>query len=451
VAQREQQGRVARERTPRAVHSVWEPAPDRPDPVALLESQRATRLPDLVPLRYGRMVASPFAFLRGAAIVMANDLARTPSSGLTVQLCGDCHLANFGVYASPERAMLFDLNDFDETLPGPFEWDIKRLATSFVVAARSNGFSGREARRAAQVAVLSYRETMLRFAGMRELELWYHRVEAEQLLEMLGQIASRRIEKAAKAGMAKARRKDSLQALEKLTVETAEGRRFRSDPPLLVPMPAGAYEERIREEFRTYRESLQEDRRELLMRYRIADIARKIVGVGSVGTRAYVVLLLGRDAEDPLFLQVKQANRSVLEPHLPRSRYANQGHRVVVGQRLLQAASDIFLGWNTGADGHDYYWRQLRDMKGSTEVGLLGPDGLKLYAAICGGALARAHARSGDRIAIAAYLGKGERFDEAVTAFAEQYADQTERDHAALAIAVKEGRIVAEIESGADD
>jgi uncharacterized protein (DUF2252 family) len=419
--------------------------------VALLESQAPARLPDLVPLRYGRMLASPFAFLRGAAIVMAHDLARTPSSGIIVQLCGDCHLSNFGVYASPERALLFDLNDFDETLPGPFEWDLKRLATSFVVAARSNGFSGRQARRSAQVAALSYRETMLRFAGMRELELWYHRIEAEQLLQMLGQIASRRAAKAAKADMAKARRKDSLQALDKLTVEVDGHRRFISQPPLLVPVASAAHEERIRAEFRGYRESLQDDRRHILKRYRVADIARKVVGVGSVGTRAYVILLLGRDDEDPLFLQVKQANRSVLEPHLPRSRYTNQGHRVVVGQRLLQAASDIFLGWNTGADGNDYYWRQLRDMKGSAEVGLLGPDGLALYAAICGGALARAHARSGDRIAIAAYLGKGERFDEAITAFAEQYADQTERDHEALATAVKEGRIVAEIEPNTND
>lgn len=451
VAQREEQGRAARERTPRGAHGDWKPAPGRPDPVALLESQAPARLPDLVPLRYGRMLASPFAFLRGAAIVMAHDLAHTPSSGISVQLCGDCHLSNFGVYASPERSLLFDLNDFDETLSGPFEWDVKRLATSFVVAARSNGFSQRQARRAAQVAALSYRETMLRFVGMRELELWYHRVEAEQLLQMLGQIASSRAAKVAKASMAKARRKDSLQALDKLTSVADGQRRFISEPPLLVPLTSGDHEQRIREEFRGYRESLQEDRRHILKRYRVADIARKVVGVGSVGTRAYVILLLGRDDSDPLFLQVKQATRSVLEPHLSRSRYSNQGHRVVAGQRLLQAASDIFLGWNTGADGNDYYWRQLRDMKGSAEVGLLGPDGLALYAAICGGALARAHARSGDRIAIAAYLGKGERFDEAITAFAEQYADQTERDHEALARAVKEGRIVAEIESSNDD
>ncbi|WP_216361535.1 DUF2252 domain-containing protein [Candidatus Chloroploca asiatica] len=443
VAQREEQGRAARERASRSAHARWKPSADRLDPVALLEAQTPARLPELVPLRYGRMLASPFAFLRGSAIVMAHDLARTPNSGITVQLCGDCHLSNFGVYASPERALLFDLNDFDETLPGPFEWDVKRLATSFVVAARSNDFSARQSRRAAQVAVLSYRETMRRFAEMRELELWYHRIEATQLLEMLDQIVSGRAAKMAKTDMAKARRKDSLQALDKLTTFVDGQRRFISDPPLLVPLSSGSHEERIREEFRTYRESLQDDRHDLLMRYRVADIARKVVGVGSVGTRAYVILLLGRDANDPLLLQVKQANHSVLEPHLAPSRYANQGQRVIAGQRLLQAASDIFLGWNTGADGNDYYWRQLRDMKGSAEVSMLGPDGLQLYAAICGGALARAHARSGDRITIAAYMGKGEAFDEAITAFAERYADQTERDHEALAAAVKEGRIVA--------
>lgn len=441
VAQREQLGRVAREQASRRSHRTWKPASDRPDPVDLLESQVPARVPELVPLRYGRMLTSPFAFLRGSAIVMANDLARTPSSGLIVQLCGDCHLSNFGVYASPERSLLFDLNDFDETLPGPFEWDLKRLATSFVVAARSNSFTARQARRAAQTVALSYRETMLRFAELREIDLWYHRIEAEQLLGMLEQIVSRRASRVAKESMTKARRKNSLQALDKLTTLVDGQRRFISDPPLLVPVQAANQEERIHEEFRTYRESLQDDRRHLLKRYRIADIARKVVGVGSVGTRAYVILLLGRDNGDPLFLQVKQATTSVLEPHLPPSRYPNQGQRVVEGQRLLQAASDIFLGWNTGADGHDYYWRQLRDMKGSADVTLLGPDGLVLYAAICGGALARAHARSGDRIALAAYMGQSDRFDRAITAFAERYADQTERDHEALANAAQTGRI----------
>ncbi len=449
VAQRRKQGQAARERVARSAHAAWQPAHDRADPVVLLESQVPDRLPELVPLRYGRMLASPFAFLRGAAIIMAHDLARTPSSGITVQLCGDCHLSNFGVYASPERALLFDLNDFDETLPGPFEWDVKRLATSFVVAARDNGFSPRQCRHAAHVAVLSYRKSMLRFASMKELELWYHRVEARQLLDMLEQMVSRRVAKVAKQEMAKARRKDNLHALDRLTTLVDGSPRFISEPPLLVPLTTDAHEQRIREEFRAYYESLQDDRRHLLRRYRVADIARKVVGVGSVGTRAYVVLLLGRDDDDPLFLQVKQANRSVLEPYLPRSRYTNQGHRVVAGQRVLQAASDIFLGWNSGADGFDYYWRQLRDMKGSTEIGLLGIDGLQLYAAICGGALARAHARSGDRIAIAAYLGKGNRFDQAVTTFAEQYADQNERDYETLATAVDEGRLVAEIEARA--
>jgi uncharacterized protein (DUF2252 family) len=399
VPQREELGRAARERTPRAAHAGWQPAHDRSDPVALLESQAPDRLPDLVPLRYGRMLASPFAFLRGAAIVMAHDLARTPSSGITVQLCGDCHLSNFGAFASPERYQVVDLNDFDETLPGPFEWDVKRLATSVVVAGRSIGFAPRQARRAGQMAVRSYRETMVRLAGLRELDLWYYRVDAQRILYLLEQNASSCSVKDAKALFAKARQRDSLQALGKLTAVVDGRRRFVSQPPLLVPLTAGDHDqqERIREEFRGYRESLQDDRRHLLRRYHVADIARKVVGVGSVGTRAYVVLLLGRDSDDPLLLQVKQATRSVLEPHLPRSRYTNQGHRVVAGQRLLQAASDIFLGWNRGAGPIDYYWRQLLDMKGSVEVAQLRPERLELYAAICGGILARAHARAGDR------------------------------------------------------
>lgn len=300
VAQREELGRAARERTPRGAHAGWQPAHDRPDPVALLESQAPARLPDLVPLRYGRMLASPFAFLRGAAIVMANDLARTPSSGISVQLCGDCHLSNFGAYASPERYQIVDLNDFDETLPGPFEWDVKRLATSVVVAGRSIGFAARQARRAGQMAVRTYRETMLRLAGMHELELWYHRVDAQRLLDVLKQNTTSRAVKDAKALFAKARQRNSLQALAKLTTVVDGRRRFVSQPPLLVPLNTGDLEERIREEFRGYRESLQDDRQDLLSRYHVADIARKVVGVGSVGTRAYIVLLLGRDDDDPL-------------------------------------------------------------------------------------------------------------------------------------------------------
>jgi uncharacterized protein (DUF2252 family) len=449
-AQRQEYGRAARERTPRPDHADWRPAPDRPDPVALLETQAPYRLPDLLPLRYGRMLPSPFAFLRGAAIVMAHDLARTPSSGITVQLCGDCHLSNFGAYASPERHQVIDINDFDETLSGPFEWDVKRLATSVVVAGRSIGFSARQASRAGRSVVSTYRKIMQRFAGMGEMETWYYCIDAQRILYLLEQQSSSRVVKGAKELFAKARQRNSLHALGKMTAVVDGHRRFVNQPPLLVPLPTGDLEERIRVEFRGYRDSLQDDRRDLLSRYRIVDIARKVVGVGSVGTKAWVVLLLGRDGDDMLLLQVKQASRSVLEPHLPQSPYTHQGERVVAGQRLLQATSDIFLGWNEGAGPTDYYWRQLRDMKGSVEVGLLSPARLELYAAICGGILARAHARAGDRIAIAAYMGKGERFDEAVTVFADQYADQTERDHAALAAAVQEGRVAAEIEAGRD-
>lgn len=451
LARRKEQGRAARERTSRSAHGEWQPAHDRLHPVALLESQVPDRLPDLIPLRYGRMLASPFAFLRGAAIVMAHDLARAPSSGITAHLCGDCHLSNFGVYASPERHQIADLNDFDETLPGPFEWDVKRLATSIVVAGRSNGFAARQAQRLGQVAVRTYREVMRRFADMGELETWYHRVEAQRILDLLEQQATGRAVKDAKELFAKARQRHSLHAVGKLTTVVDGRRRFVNQPPLLVPLNAGDREERIRAEFRGYRESLQDDRRELLSRYQIVDIARKVVGVGSVGTKAWVVLLLGRGDNDPLILQVKQATRSVLEPHLPQSRYTHQGERVVAGQRLLQATSDIFLGWNEGAGPANYYWCQLHDMKGSVEVATLSPARLELYAAICGGILARAHARAGDRVAIAAYMGKSERFDEAVRAFAEQYADQTVCDHAALAAAVKEGRILAQSETGSDD
>jgi uncharacterized protein (DUF2252 family) len=444
--QRHERGRAARGVAPRGAQAEWAPAPDRPDPIDLLEAQARDRIPNLMPIRYSRMMASPFAFMRGAAIVMANDLASIPRTGIQAQLCGDAHLLNFGAYASPERALLFDLNDFDETLPGPWEWDIKRLVASFVVAGRDNGFDAADCREAAQASVASYRQRMAEFSEMGELEVWYSRVGEEEVRGLLSDAKARkRTAKKLSKTVRKARGRDSLQALSKLT-RVVDGRRMiDDDPPLLVRIPEG---DEIRAQIyailEAYKRTLQEDRRHLLDRYRFVDAARKVVGVGSVGTRAYVVLLEGRDENDPLFLQVKEAGASVLEGHVPSNAYEHHGHRVVAGQRLMQAASDIFLGWFRGTGGRDFYWRQLRDMKGSANVEGMSPDELVIYAGLCGWALARAHARSGDRVQIAAYLGKSERFDRAVADFAEAYADQTEQDHAALCAAVKSGRLPAE-------
>jgi uncharacterized protein (DUF2252 family) len=443
--ERHERGRAARRATPRGGHAVWAPAPDRPDPVDLLEAQDRDRIPDLIPIRYSRMMASPFAFLRGAAIVMAHDLAGTPKTGIQAQLCGDAHLSNFGAYASPERALLFDLNDFDETLPGPWEWDVKRLAVSFVVAGRENGFDAAECREATQATVASYRQRMAEFSKMGELEVWYSRVSVEEVQSLLSDAKpKKRTTKKLDKAVRKARGRDSLQALSKLT-RGVDGRRvIDDDPPLLVRIPDG--DERraqIHDILDGYKRTLQEDRHHLLDRYRFVDAARKVVGVGSVGTRAYVVLLEGRDENDPLFLQVKEAGPSVLQVHLPSSNHEHHGHRVVAGQRLMQATSDIFLGWLRGPAGRDFYWRQLKDMKGSANIEGMSPDELCIYAGLCGWALARAHARSGDRVQIAAYLGKSERFDVAIADFAEAYADQTERDHAALCAAVKSGKVNA--------
>src|SRR5215218_10390501 len=444
--QRHERGRAARRLVPRGSHAQWAPAPDRPDPVDLLESQAKDRIQELLPIRYGRMMASPFAFLRGSAIVMANDLASTPKSGIQAQLCGDAHLLNFGAYASPERALLFDLNDFDETLPGPWEWDVKRLAVSFVVAGRDNGFDAADCRKAAQASVASYRQRMAEFSEMGELEVWYSRIGEEDIRGLLTEAkAGKKTTKKLSKNVRKARGRDSLQALSKLT-SVVDGRRIIiDDPPLLVRIPEGdEIRAQVNAILESYKRTLQEDRRHLLDRYRFVDAARKVVGVGSVGTRAYVVLLEGRDQDDPLFLQVKEAGASVLERYLKSNTYEHHGHRVVAGQRLMQAASDIFLGWFRGTEGRDFYWRQLKDMKGSANVETMSPDELVLYANLCGWTLARAHARSGDRVEIAAYLGKSERFDRAIADFAQAYADQTERDHAALCAAVKSGRIPAD-------
>ncbi|MFI8928210.1 DUF2252 domain-containing protein [Streptomyces sp. NPDC053474] len=439
AAERAERGKAARKRASRSSHGSWIPSADRPDPVAVLERQAADRVQELLPIRYGRMAASPFAFLRGAAAVMAGDLAAQRHTGLTVQLCGDAHLLNFGVFASPERRLLFDLNDFDETYPGPFEWDVKRLAASVAVAAREMGGSEDGAHDAALAAVTAYRTGIRRLARKGELDVWYASVDTADLPRLLD--SARQRERAA-ARLAHARRRTSLQALGRLTEVVDGRRRIVHDPPLLEP--AGAPDmAALRKIFGDYRSTLAEERRLLLDRYRFVDAARKVVGVGSVGTRCFIVLLTGRDAEDPLFLQIKEAVRSVLEEHLPTGPYLHPGHRVVAGQRLLQAAGDIFLGWMTGPQGRAYYWRQLRDMKGSVDLAALEPAELLAYARLCGTALARAHARSGDRVAIAAYLGSADTFDRAVAAFAVRYVAQNATDHKALTSAIEAGVLTA--------
>lgn len=446
-------GKAARSESRRSAHAEWQPAAGRPDPIALLEEQAASRVPGLVPIRYGRMAVSPFTFYRGAAAVMANDLAATPDSGLRVQACGDAHLSNFGAFAAPDRRLVFDLNDFDESLPGPWEWDVKRLAASFVVAARESGLKRKQREALVEGTVRSYREAMREFAAMRNLEVWYSRFDVE---EAMGQIEDADPGEAGqlRKGVAKARAKDSLRALEKLT-ETVDGEiRFRSEPPILVPgeelVPAGdgrSIEEIVADVLVAYRDSLPADRQHLLDRYRFRHLAHKVVGVGSVGTRAWVVLLTGDGDGDPLFLQAKEAQASVMEPYVGASRYRSHGRRVVEGQRLMQAASDIFLGWcpAIGLDGEQrhFYVRQLWDWKRSAEIERLTPRGFEVYARICGWTLARAHARSGDRVAIAAYLGGGDSFDRAIATFSEAYADQNERDHEALLAAIAEERIEA--------
>ena len=455
VEERLAQGRAARKAAPRRSHGAWQPAPDRPDPVKLLRAQDDDRMQDLVPIRWGRMSASPFAFYRGSAALMAADLAPLPRTGLQVQLCGDAHLSNFGLYGSPERALLFDVNDFDETLPGPFEWDLKRLAASFVLAGRNNGFAEDDTRASVLAAARSYREHMAIYAEMRELEVWYSRVDADELLEMARQrlaeakkkqrLASADRIKLVDKDLAKARTRDSLQAAGKLTELVDGSRRIVELPPIVEHFPEIEQFERSFHLFHQYKATLEDDRRELVDRYDVVDIARKVVGVGSVGTRCLIVLLLGRDVDDPLFLQVKEAGHSVLEPYLGRSRFSHCGHRVVAGQRLMQAASDIFLGWMTGKPaGRHFYWRQLRDMKGSIEVELLKEPGLTILAQLCGWALARGHARSGQRVAISSYLGVSDRFEQGIAEFAFAYADQAEKDYETVVKAIKAGKIPAE-------
>ena len=452
--ERAEAGRAARRAAPRSGLAEWSPAPGREDPVTVLERQAETRIPELVAIRYGRMLRSPLAFFRGAAAVMAADLADAPSPDLRVQLCGDAHLSNFGTFAGPDRRMVFDLNDFDETLPGPFDWDVKRLAASVEVAARHRGFPRQARKKAVRAAARCYRETMARLAGMRTMEIWYERHEIEAVLAEHGPRSNGPGDPSLDERIAKARAKDSLRALTKLTAVVEGRRRFLRDPPLLVPLEdvlapedAERAAQMLRGCLRGYRSSLPAPQRALLDRFRVADMAHKVVGVGSVGARAWVVLLLGRDEGDPLVLQVKEAQPSVLEAHLGASAYNRHGRRVVEGQRLIQASSDILLGWLTaeGLDGveRDYYVRQLWDAKGSADLERISAERFCTYAQLCGTALARAHARSGDPIALAGYLGRSDTFDRALHEFARRYADRNAEDFAALEAAADDGRIPA--------
>ena len=456
-AERAARGKEARAAVPRESHAVFDPGPDRPDPIGLLEEQAKARVPELVPIRRGRMMVSPFTYYRGAALPMASDLSHTPVSGLAVQACGDAHLSNFGIFGSAERLLVFDVNDFDETLPGPWEWDVKRLAASMEVAARGNGFGGKDRREIVTATVAGYRQAMRNFAKMTNLDLWYAHADLDQIRAEFDAQLKKRQRKMVDKGMATARTHDSMQAVAKLT-HLVDGRpRIVADPPLIVPIAdllpkdtdQAGFEAQFRDLLAGYRGTLATDRRFLLEQYEYADMARKVVGVGSVGTRCWIVLMLGRDESDPLFLQVKEAEASVLSRFVGASEYTNMGQRVVAGQRLMQASSDIFLGWQraeAGLDGRqrDFYVRQLRDWKYSIAIETMVPHGMRIYGQICGWTLARAHARSGDRIAIAAYLGGSDVFDQAITQFAAAYADQNERDHQALVDAVSSGRLIAE-------
>jgi uncharacterized protein (DUF2252 family) len=455
VAERVARGKAARAEVPRSSHAVFAPASNRADPIELLESQARARVPELVPVRYGRMLVSPFTFYRGAAEIMAGDLAATPRSGLTVQCCGDAHLSNFGVFASPERRLIFDLNDFDETLPGPWEWDVKRLAVSMLIGAINNGYEVADQERIVLASVEAYRNAMHEFAAMNNLDIWYSRMEIDDAIRELGSKVKGKIAKRTDKTLAKARTRDSVMAFSKLTEEVDGRVQIVDQSPLIVPIGKLADSERdelfegLHELLRGYRDTLELDRRTLLEQFELADVARKVVGVGSVGTRAWIALMLGRDGKDPLFLQIKEAEASVLEGFLGASEFSNHGERVVVGQRLLQGASDIMLGWfhiDSGFDGQarDFYVRQLKDWKGSAEIEEMVPKGLRLYGELCGWTLARAHARSGDPIAIAAYLGNKSSFDRAILAFSSAYAEQNQRDYDELQAAVKSGRIVAE-------
>jgi uncharacterized protein (DUF2252 family) len=460
VEDRVARGRAARVAAPRSSHGQWAPASDRPDPMALLEDQAKDRVPDLVPIRYGRMLVSPGTFYRGAALLMAADLSRTPDSGVQVQLCGDAHLSNFGLFASPERQLMFDINDFDETLPGPWEWDIKRLAASLEVAGRDRGFAPADRRAIVLAAASEYRLRMGEAAGMRTLEAWYAHLNVDQVSGLLqAEVREKRLGKKEAQGavedIAKARTRDSVRVFAKRVDQVDGELHIVSDPPLIVPIEDVVVSDRTRHQteqmmtrlIRSYRRTLAREHHPI-EEFRYVHMARKVVGVGSVGTRCWIVLMIGRDETDPLFLQAKEAPPSVLERFVGPSQYRHQGQRVVAGQHLMQAATDIFLGWQRVTDDEgqtrDYYVRQFQDWKGSVEIDSLKVRGATLYARLCASALARAHARWGDRVAIATYLGTGAAFDRALADFAAGYADQNERDYEALVTAVRSGRLPAE-------
>ena len=447
--ERRERGRQARKQAPRSSHGDWSPAADRPDPIEILAAQDATRLEFLVPIRHNRMGASAFTFYRGTASIMAHDLVGTPDSGIQAQLCGDAHLSNFGGFASPERTLVFDVNDFDETLPGPWEWDLKRLAASLVLAGRSIGLSRKETRNVVAESTRRYRDGMRKMAAETNLDVWYTQIPSS---EIRGLISGKSRQEKFDKNVKKAHGRNSLRSLRKLT-ETVDGRlRIRSDPPLLIPLrdmkkqfPDQADEQVVLASFEEYRSTVSPELNTLLDRYEFVDLALKVVGVGSVGTRCFAALFIGRDEQDPLFLQVKEAESAVLESVLAKSRYAKHGRRVVEGQRLMQTSSDMFLGWSSGAkSGTQFYWRQLKDMKSSADVESMDKKGLNGYAGICGFTLARAHARSGDSVAIAEYLGKSDTFVDAITRFAETYANQAEADYAVFREAIDSGRLSSE-------
>ena len=450
---RANRGRKARLDVPLALHAEWDPPPDRTDPIDLLQSQAESRIEELVPIRYGRMLISPFSYYRGAALPMTEDLASTPNSGFDAQLCGDAHMSNFGMFGSPERHLFFDVNDFDETAPGPWEWDVKRLAASLEIAGRENEVPKKMRRRIVQGAIRSYRETMRELAGVPMMSVWYAHLDVEEILPRFSALLNRKRTPSVWNAITKARAHDSHQAFDKLCDVRGGETRIIHDPPLIVPIEefAGGIDpdtaaDILAKLVRDYRRTLQPDRRHLLEQYELAHLARKVVGVGSVGTDAWIALFLAREDGSPLFLQIKEAQPSVLERFTSKTKFSNHGQRVVVGQRLVQAASDIFLGWERfswGGTERDYYFRQLRDWKGSVDVSGMTPAGMDVWGRMCGWTLARAHARSGDRIAIAAYLGKSEVFDRAVTEFSSAYADTIERDYAALQRAAVDGRIMA--------
>ncbi|MEA3441626.1 MAG: DUF2252 domain-containing protein [Chloroflexota bacterium] len=457
-SERKQIGKALREQVPRGSHGNWKPADDRSDPISLLQAQDQGRLQHLLPIKYGRMLESPFSFLRGSAVVMVNDLENSPITGIQAILCGDAHLSNFGVFATPERRLVFDINDFDETYPGPWEWDLKRLAASAVVAGRENGFSEKKSRSLAVAVSEVYRHAMGKFSEANTLDVWYYHVPADAVLEVFER-SSKKGGKSTQKMMEKARTKTHQQTLEKLTKFEDGRRRIISDPPLLVPLRDMGLEKYLDEEalrqlakesvedsWKQYLDSLPDERRYLLRRFKIRDMALRVGGVGSVGTRCVIALLEGESEDDALILQLKEAGPSVLEAKLTERRYSEHAERVVTGQRLMQATSDIFLGWHTSQlSDRNYYWRQLKDMKGSVEVAEMDYKGLRTYLGVCAWCLARAHARTGDEASISGYIGKNDTFPEAIGDFAVAYADQTERDYQALVEAVKSGRIDAQM------